>query len=252
METTGMAKKNLAKLAAIGIGAAAFGIAIDSHDIARVNAEGETVEESKPVEVNSTTETESVDSAVSESSYVAPTSADSASTDVKDTSKEPWYEPALKWIDNKIVPLLGSVSVVSILGAITSVATAIAKRKGDKKTQLTITLQDVKITQLENTVTELKQHEEEMLANYQNVLDSASQTMQLTANYAKTQADLIAEQNMKVESVYKMKDCIDISCRLIAKSLALSDTAVKSGIAKDAQELIESLKRIESEGNGGE
>ena len=226
---------NAAKSAVFAIGIASIGAAIaismDGNTLG-VKAEGEVME--------------------SESSSTSSSQQDSSEVTTKPVEEQPWYEPALDWIDNKIVPLLGSVSVVSILGAVTSVVTAIAKHKGDKKTQLTITLQDVKITQLENTVTELKQHEEEMLANYQNVLDSASQTMQLTANYAKTQADLIAEQNMKVESVYKMKDCIDISCRLIAKSLALSDTAVKSGIADDAQKLVETLKRIESEGNGGE
>lgn len=159
------------------------------------------------------------------------------------------------WYENKVVPILGGVSVATVVGIAVSIITAITKAKGDKTNRSIITAQDAKILELNGIVENLKvelekshEFEAKMLENYQNTLSQTTVTMEQVSQYAKTTAELVATQNGKIEKVERMKDVIDASVELTAKSFALSDVAVKSGIAKDAQRLVEALRGGNSDG----
>ena len=159
------------------------------------------------------------------------------------------------WYENKVVPILGGVSVATVIGIAVSIVTAITKAKGDKSNRLLIVAQDAKIVELNGIVENLKaelakshEFEAKMLEDYQNTLSQTSVTMEQVSQYAKTTAELVAAQNGKIENVERMKDVIDASVELTAKSFALSEVAVKSGIAKDAQHLVEALRGGNSDG----
>lgn len=155
------------------------------------------------------------------------------------------------WYENKVVPILGGVSVATVVGIAVSIITAITKAKGDKTNSKIIKDQDQKIEALEQQVEalkrenkEMKEHQKLMLEQFTVTLNETSTKMNQVANYAKTTAEMVVAQNGKIDRVTKMKDAIEASCDLTAKTIALSDVAVKSGIAKDAQKLVASLKGV--------
>jgi len=184
-------------------------------------------------------------SIVSSSEVVSSTSEDVTSGTAEE---EHWYTEALSWIENKVVPLVGTISIASIMGTIVSVVTAISKHKGDKKNSIIINGQDAKIVALELSEKAHQEYEQKMLEQFSVTLTETAKTMAMVSNYAKTTAELVANQNGEIEKVKKMKESIDLSCDLIAKSMALSDVAVKSGIAQDAQKLVDNLKEVNKNG----
>lgn len=220
----------LSSMAVLG-GSVAFGISFSNGAI-RANAEAE--------------QTSIVDSSDSSSA-----SEDVSSSAADSDSQNNFYKEAVEWIDNKIIPLLGSVSLVSIIGMVTSISTAITKGKGDKKNSTIIKSQDERIALLEASVKAHEEYERKMLEQFTVTFTETSKTLLLVSNYAKATADLVATQNGEIKKVTLMKDSIDVSCNLIAKSMALSDVAVKSGIAKDAKKLVENLKEVSKNDDQG-
>jgi len=223
-----MKKRLLLGLSAIALfgGSLAIGITIKD-SLTLVNAEGEST------------------SVVSSDST---SSSTTSSTTATSDDKETWYKQIMEWIDNKVIPLLGGISIVSLLTGATSITTAISKHRGDKKNELIIKNQDAQIAELKAKELEHQAYEEKMLEQYSVTLTETSKTMILVANYAKTTAELVSTQNGQIKNVVAMKDAIDTSCTLIAKSLALTDVAVKSGIAQDAQKLVSNLKEVNKDG----
>lgn len=167
---------------------------------------------------------------------------------VEEEPKSP-YAQATEWIKDKVIPIFGGISVATLVSAGVSVATAVAKISGDRKNRKVILDQNAVVDDLQGKVTALtaenkayQEFSQEMLENYQNVLGETYKVMEQVSEYAKHMTEEVASQNIRIANVERMKDSIEASCNLIAKSLALSEVAVKSGIAQDAQRLVDSLQ----------
>lgn len=202
-----------------------------------------TMESPMPVLADAAEENTSVvsESAEDASGDEAASAGTAASEDEGGAIKEA-YNKVYGWINEKIVPLLGGATLASVLSAIVAVASAILKHRGDVKSKTLIEGQNEKVELLKALVEVLKSNEDEMYKTYNEVFEKLSATTEVTANQSKAIAELVAEQNSKIAQVEKMKDSIEVACDLIAKSLALSETAVRSGVAQDAKKLIENLK----------
>lgn len=232
-----MNSKNKIALTLAVMGLCASGVAIGATSAIGVNAEGEGVSEETSLPASEETQ--------SESGEVSTSEAEGEANALKEA-----YDKVYGWVNEKVVPLMGGVTVASVMSAIVAIATAIMKHRGDIKNKALLEGQSEKVEVLKALVEVLKTNEDEMYKTYTEVFEKLSATTELTANQAKTIAELVAEQNGQIAKVEKMKESIEVACELISKSLALSETAVKSGVAQDAKKLIENLKEVS--GNGGE
>ena len=237
-----MNSKNKIALTLAVVGLCASGVAIGATSAIGVNAEGEGGSEEASLPVSEETSTEETQS---ESGGVSTSETEGEANALKEA-----YDKIYGWINEKVVPLMGGVTVASVMSAIVAIATAIMKHRGDIKNKALLEGQSEKVEVLKALVEVLKTNEDEMYKTYTEVFEKLSATTELTANQAKTIAELVAEQNGQIAKVEKMKESIEVACELISKSLALSETAVKSGVAQDAKKLIENLKEVS--GNGGE
>ena len=237
-----MNSKNKIALTLAVMGLCASGVAIGATSAIGVNAEGEGVSEETSLPASEETSTEETQS---ESGEVSASEAEGEANAFKEA-----YDKVYGWVNEKVVPLMGGVTVASVMSAIVAIATAIMKHRGDIKNKALLEGQSEKVEVLKALVEVLKTNEDEMYKTYTEVFEKLSATTELTANQAKTIAELVAEQNGQIAKVEKMKESIEVACELISKSLALSETAVKSGVAQDAKKLIENLKEVS--GNGGE
>ena len=237
-----MNSKNKIALTLAVVGLCASGVAIGATSAIGVNAEGEGVSEETSLPASEETSAEETQS---ESGEVSASEAEGEANALKEA-----YDKIYGWVNEKVVPLMGGVTVASVMSAIVAIATAIMKHRGDVKNKALLEGQSEKVEVLKALVEVLKANEDEMYKTYTEVFEKLSATTELTANQAKTIAELVAEQNGQIAKVEKMKESIEVACELISKSLALSETAVKSGVAQDAKKLIENLKEVS--GNGGE
>lgn len=238
-----MNSKNKIALTLAVMGLCASGVAIGATSAIGVNAEGEGVSEETSLPVSEETSAEETQS---ESVEVS----NSEEAEEKTDALKEAYDKIYGWVNEKVVPLMGGVTVASVMSAIVAIATAIMKHRGDIKNKALLEGQSEKVEVLKALVEVLKANEDEMYKTYSEVFEKLSATTEITANQAKTIAELVAEQNGQIAKVEKMKESIEVACELISKSLALSETAVKSGVAQDAKKLIENLKEVS--GNGGE
>lgn len=162
-------------------------------------------------------------------------------------------EPTVaKWVSDTIVPLIGGFSVANVVGIAVSIITAIMKTRGDKNTAKTVNSQNNEIKSMREEIEKLKSENEkykvfaqEMIDYYKVTLNDSVTTMKGFSKTASEISETLVEQNMRIEDVTKMKNTIEVSCNLTAKMLALSDVAVKSGIAEDAQRLVQTLSNEE-------
>ena len=237
-----MNSKNKIALTLAVMGLCASGVAIGATSAIGVRAEGEGVSEETSLPASEETSAEETQS---ESGGVSTSETEGEANALKEA-----YDKIYGWINEKVVPLMGGVTVASVMSAIVAIATAIMKHRGDIKNKALLEGQSEKVEVLKALVEVLKANEDEMYKTYTEVFEKLSATTELTANQAKTIAELVAEQNGQIAKVEKMKESIEVACELISKSLALSETAVKSGVAQDAKKLIENLKEVS--GNGGE
>lgn len=235
-----MSKKLLLALGAITLMGGSLTLASSTQSPTIVSAEGET----SVVEVESSEEETSI-------SEVQTSESEEGIIEIvqEATSK------ASDWYENKTIPLFGGITVATLISTLITIATTIFKMRGDKSNKTIIANQDVKILELKSEVAALKEenakyrkYTEEMMESFKVTLIETSATMTQVANFANTTCDLVVAQNQEIKKVELMKDSIDVSSELIAKSLALSDVAVKSGIAKDAQKLVNNLKEVKKDG----
>lgn len=162
-------------------------------------------------------------------------------------------EPTVaKWVSDTIVPLIGGFSVANVVGIAVSIVTAIMKTCGDKNTAKTVNSQRNEIRSIREEIENLKAENEknkafaqEMFDYYKVTLNDSVTTMKCVSKTASEISETLVEQNVRIEDVTKMKNTIEVSCNLTAKMLALSDVAVKSGIAEDAQRLVQTLSNEE-------
>lgn len=179
-----------------------------------------------------------------------PANAESADAAVDDTDETVWYETAMGWVEDKIVPIMGSSAVVSVVSAATAVGTALAKRAGDKRTKKVIELQNASLANMEKAVEAMAKSQESALGKYDESYRSAMECLDKAAKQVEEMGRIAKEQSAKMENVVAMKESIDASSRLIAKALLLSKEAVKSGIASDAQILVAHITRNGGNGDG--
>ncbi len=162
------------------------------------------------------------------------------------------------WIEDKIIPIVSGFSVANLIGIAISIGSVFIKSRYDKKGESRSNAQDNRILELEAKVATLVSENEmaaafqkDFLEQFQITLNDANAAMGTVTNYAKAISEQVAAQNIKIEHVEEMKESLDASCILVAKALALSDVAVKSGIAKDAQKLVSNLQGGNSDGRKG-
>lgn len=180
--------------------------------------------------------------------------ADTASQ-VADEERTTLVGKAASWIEEKVVPLFGLVSVGNVLTIVGFVITLVLKSKGEKKYReereadnksyvAKIDSLEKKVISLENKVAELETADSKRSDDYTKMTDGVEKIIVT----AKDIFNATNKQNESIGGVLDMKNAIEVSCKLMAKSLALSDVAVKSGIAEDAQKLIETIEGGNSDG----
>lgn len=157
------------------------------------------------------------------------------------------------WVEEKIVPLIGGLGLTNIGSLLAGIVILIAKNKSSKKRNekndqdieaqaAKITALENKVVELENSVSDYKKFTSAMFEGYKEDFEKTSANMKSIVERSDKFIVLVEKQNAKIEDVARLKDAIQISCDLTAKSFALSETAVKSGIAEDAQKLVKTLK----------
>lgn len=157
------------------------------------------------------------------------------------------------WVEEKIVPLIGGLGLTNIGSLLAGIVILIAKNKSSKKRNekndqdieaqvAKITALENKVVELENSVSKYKEFTSAMFEGYKEDFEKTSANMKSIVEHSDKMIVLVEKQNAKIEDVARLKDAIQISCDLTAKSFALSETAVKSGIAEDAQKLVKTLK----------
>lgn len=188
-------------------------------------------------------------SVVSEDTSAPIEETSSTASELTPEETESLIDDASQWIQDKIIPIIGSFSIATLISIIVSIATALWKKHGDKVIGELISNQGGKIQNFEKVISELKSQSSEQKQFYETTFDELNKmlqdtsiTMDKVSELAKETAELIAKQNGKIEEVEKMKTAIEVSCNLVAKSLSLSQEAVKSGIAEDAQKLVDTMK----------
>ena len=143
-------------------------------------------------------------------------------------------EPKTSWIEDKIVPIVSGFSVANVVGIIVSVATSFAKSRMDKALKEKVESQKAEIALLQGSLAFLSNEVKELIAAF-------AENKELVTRFQETANNIlnaIEERNSDIVDVVKMKDTLNGLCNLVSKALALSDEAVKSGIAKDAQRLV--------------
>lgn len=172
-----------------------------------------------------------------ESEELAEISQESSAEQAAEEPKQ--EEPTVsQWISDKIIPIVSGFSIANVVGIVVAIVTAISKARGDKKTSLEIREVKKEFDAFQKDYSEFIKSSNDLLEHYKLTFDSATTIMTEVVKSAKSMTDGLKEQNYRIENVENMKASIETACRLIAKSLALSDVAVKSGIAEDAQKLI--------------
>lgn len=159
------------------------------------------------------------------------------------------------WIEDKIIPIVSGFSVANLVGIAISIGSVFIKRRYGKKDENRSIAQDNRILELEAKVATLVSENEmaaafqkDFLEQFQITLNDANAAMGTVTNYAKAITEQVAAQNIKIEQVEKMKESLETACTLIAKTLALSEAAVRSGLAEDAMKLIQNIEGANSDG----
>lgn len=178
-----------------------------------------------------------------------------SSSQIAEEEKVTIVSKAANWIEEKIVPLFGFVTVSNVLTIVGFIATLVMKFKGEKKYKTERKTDNdayiAKINSLEEKIGVLE-NKVELLEIADN--NHSAEWAKMSENVEKiiiTAEDVFGvakEQNDNLINVANMKTAIEVSCKLMAKSLALSDVAVKSGIAEDAQKLIKTIEGGDSDG----
>lgn len=172
-----------------------------------------------------------------------------ASSQLAEEEKVTIVSKAANWIEEKVVPIFGFLTLGNVLTIAGFVTTLVLKFKGENKykterkadndnyTALVSKLTE-KVILLENKVAGLETADSKRSDDYTKMTVDVEKII-ITA---KDVFGVAKEQNDNLINVANMKTAIEVSCKLMAKSLALSDVAVKSGIAEDAQKLIKIIE----------
>lgn len=162
-----------------------------------------------------------------------------------------------KWIDEKLVPIVGGFSVANLIGIVVAVVTAAIKSKGDKAIKTAVAaVKDAadaataSTASFDNRLTEFKEQTQSKLNDMCAVYENARAELEETKGRIDEFARVAVEQNVNIEKVTAMRDALVAACNLIAQSLAMSEEAVRSGIADEALALVESLQGGNPDGEG--
>lgn len=157
-------------------------------------------------------------------------------------AEEHWYDKAFEWVDNKVIPLVGTTTVTTVVSLLITIVIAVLKRKGDKRNEALIN------GQADNIKT-FKEAQQSLIAGLNVLVDGlaksnaelAKQVGTLKADYETALSDL-RKQTKSLEAVKGFKSTLDQITLLNAKTLQMDKEAVKSGLAKQAKRIVDSLE----------
>lgn len=200
-------------------------------------AEGEEAITSKTSEVTSETASEIV-------SEVSSSEVASSEPIIPNPEEEEahWYDKAFEWVDNKVIPLVGTTTITTIVSLLITIAVAVLKRKGDKRNAALINGQS-------EDIKAFKEAQQSLIEGLNSLVDGlakgnaelAQQIETLKANYETALGDL-RKQTADLDAIKAFKSTLDKMTLLSAKSLTMDKEAVKSGLAKQAKRIADSLE----------
>lgn len=162
---------------------------------------------------------------------------------------------AANWIEEKVVPIFGFLTIGNVLTVVGFIVTLVMKFKGEKKykterktdndnyTALVTALTE-KVVLLENKVVLLETADSKRSDDYTKMAADVEKII-ITAQDV---VGVAKKQNENIGSVVDMKRVIEVSCKLMAKSMSLSEDAVKKGVAEEALKLIKTIEGGNSDG----
>lgn len=156
---------------------------------------------------------------------------------VEATQEEPKKESS-NWIEEKIVPIVGAFSVGNFFAGAIAITTAITKLRSDKTLKRKYDEQQARLTALEERIRLLSEKDESMGQVFEQAQSAITSLRDAQEETLKT----LREQNKKVMEVISLKDTLEGMCTLIERAFSLSDSAVKSGVAKEAKRLVSSMR----------
>lgn len=203
----------------------------------RTYAEGEEASTSEVSEVISEVSSEVI-SEVTSSEPITPNPEEPT----PEEEEAHWYDKAFEWVDNKVIPLVGTTTVTTVVSLLITIAVTILKRKGDKKNAALINGQS-------EDIKTFKEAQQSLIAGLNVLVDGiaksngelAKQIETLKTNYEAALEDL-KKQATDVEAIKGFKSTLDQITLLNAKQIMLDKEAVKSGLAKQAKRISDTLE----------
>lgn len=177
------------------------------------------------------------------------------SSQITEEDKATLIGKAANWIEEKVVPIFGFLTIGNVLTVVGFIVTLVMKFKGEKKYKTErktdndnytglVTALTEKVISLENKVAELETADSKRSDDYTKMAADVEKII----TTAKDVVDVAEKQNENIGSVVDMKRVIEVSCKLMAKSMSLSEDAVKKGVAEEALKLIKTIEGGNSDG----
>lgn len=181
----------------------------------------------------------------------ADSTSDTSTTEVVETSVSTTEDDESFFWDaynTYLVPILGTVSVVSIGSAVLSIAVMIFNRRANKKQneENTQKIHDALVV-VDNSVlilTALSTSVKTILEAVENGNISFEQAKKLFDDSTKSQLDAIAKLTIKTEEVIKLKPVIITLAEIQGKLALGSKEMVASGIGDSINKLVEQVKSL--------
>lgn len=177
------------------------------------------------------------------------------SSQIAEEEKVTIVSKAASWIEEKVVPIFGFLTIGNVLTVVGFIVTLVMKFKGEKKYKTErktdndnytglVTALTEKVISLENKVAELETADSKRSDDYTKMAADVEKII-ITAQDV---VGVAKKQNENIGSVVDMKRVIEVSCKLMAKSMSLSEDAVKKGVAEEAMKLIKTIEGGNSDG----
>ncbi len=177
------------------------------------------------------------------------------SSQIAEEDKATLISKAANWIEEKVVPIFGFLTIGNVLTVVGFIVTLVMKFKGEKKYKTErktdndnitglVTALTEKVVLLENKVAELETADSKRSDDYTKMATDVEKII-ITAQDV---VGVAKKQNENIGSVVDMKRVIEVSCKLMAKSMSLSEDAVKKGVAEEALKLIKTIEGGNSDG----
>lgn len=192
----------------------------------------------EPFAVNATEDT-SIATSSNESSSIE--SSEVASSSDQEQSDTDYFK---NLYESYIVPILGSVSLTSVLAAIVAIVTSLVKRKGDKNVIASL---DAKTLIYEKILTQSIEAVNASKALMDSVKEKEKideQSISEVLAKCDTLLMSIANETEQVEKVQQVKEVISQLTVILGKMASNTKELVASGVAEDIEKLIAEAKEL--------